>query len=450
MGYWIVVVDDDAIELKNAKNLLDGEGLRVSCLRSGRELLKFLETNTPDLVLLDILMPEMDGFETFHAIRKFEEEKNKSMIPVIFLSGDNDSATERRGLKDGASDFIRKPFDKEILVSRIVNTIENQKTIELLTQKATLDKLTGFLNKASGTEKIMDMCADKTGALMLFDLDNFKLVNDIYGHDMGDQVLIALADIVRHNTRTEDVIARVGGDEFLGFFSNLVSKAAVKALTDRLNAQLLNKCIELMGDDFEIPIGISTGVAFVPEHSRDYDHLFRCADSAMYRVKQNGKHGVRIFEDEGFVEDSETGNNLDVDMMRINKILEERNDSDGAMILGKETFIHTYRFALRFMQRYPKGALKILFSISSTDIADNISELTPLFIDLLQKKLRKSDVIVQIKSDEVLVFLPIITSEEGEIVINRIEDAFRQENKESVCLSHVAGHISFDETEDAL
>ncbi len=123
MSYWIAVVDDDAIELKNAKNLLDGQDMRVSCLRSGADLLKFMENNNPDLILLDILMPEMDGFETFHLLREYEEENGKNITPVIFLSGDSDNATERRGLKDGAADVIRKPFDRGILISRIVKTI---------------------------------------------------------------------------------------------------------------------------------------------------------------------------------------------------------------------------------------------------------------------------------------------------------------------------------------
>ncbi len=444
MSYWIAVVDDDAIELKNAKNLLDGQDMRVSCLRSGADLLKFMEKNNPDLILLDILMPEMDGFETFHLLREYEEENGKNITPVIFLSGDSDNATERRGLKDGASDFIRKPFDRDILISRIVKTIESHKTIELLTEKATLDKLTGFLNKAYGTEKIAEMCKDNNGALMLFDMDNFKLVNDIYGHDMGDQVLIAFAEIVRHNTRSDDVISRIGGDEFLGFFSNLTSHTAVKALTDRLNGQLLNKCILLMGDDFDIPIGISIGVAFVPEHSRDYDVLFKFVDSAMYRVKQNGKHGVKVFDEEVHVETEHSETDLSTDMARISKILDERGGAEGAMVLGKDTFFHIYHFAMRFLKRYEKGVEKVLFSVSTDEQDVSLSELTSNFIDLLQKKLRKSDVVVQIKSDQILIFLPIITKEEGDMVIQRITSAFNEMSTKQVCLKHVSEHVSFE------
>ncbi len=445
MSYWIVVVDDETIELKNARNLLGDQAFRVSCLRSGKELLRFMETNSPDLVLLDILMPEMDGFETFRLLRQFEEDKNRSSTPVIFLSGDSDSATERRGLKDGASDFIRKPIDKEILITRINKTIENSKTIEQLTEKATLDKLTGFLNKASGTEKIASMCAEKDGALMLFDMDNFKLVNDIFGHDMGDQVLIAFSEIMRHNTRAEDVLSRIGGDEFMGFFVNLTSKAAVKALTDRLNAQLIHKCIELMGEDFDIPIGISTGVTFVPDHSRDFSLLFRCSDSAMYRVKQNGKHGVMIFEDDIFFDDGPQENDLAAEMKKICTILEERNSNERAMVMGKDTFSFTYRFAMRFLRRYKKGVEKVLFAISTEEPNESVSEIVPGFIELLCDNLRKSDIIVQLKSDQVLIFLPIISEEEGENVIKRIETAFHEKYKPTIGIKHVANHISFEQ-----
>ena len=116
MDRWIVVVDDEAMSLTNAKNMLGEENMRVSCLRSGSDLLKFMEKNQPDLILLDILMPDMDGFETYNALRKLEDSMGRSHIPVIFLTGENNSSVEQKGLAIGASDFIRKPFNKEIIV----------------------------------------------------------------------------------------------------------------------------------------------------------------------------------------------------------------------------------------------------------------------------------------------------------------------------------------------
>ena len=125
MDYWIVVVDDEPLSLTNAKNLLRANNMRTSCLRSGRELLDFVEKHTPDLILLDVLMPEMDGFETYRALRQFEADEGRPEIPVIFLTGEDNSEAERRGLKAGASDFIHKPFDEDILIKRINNTIFN-------------------------------------------------------------------------------------------------------------------------------------------------------------------------------------------------------------------------------------------------------------------------------------------------------------------------------------
>lgn len=443
MGYWIVVVDDEVIELKNAKNLLSSEDMRISCLRSGADLLKFMDNNSPDLILLDVLMPDMGGFETFHALREIEEKKQKAPTPVFFLTGDNDKDTERRGLKDGASDFIRKPIDKEILLSRIAKIIEYNKTIEQLKKTASFDKLTGFLNKASGAEQIADKCRNNTGVMMLLDLDNFKLINDIYGHDMGDQVLITLSEIIKHNTRAEDIICRIGGDEFLGFFENFSSRSAVKALSDRLNEQLIQACLRLMGDDFDVPIGISIGAVFVPECSRDYQRLFKYADSAMYRVKQNGKHGVWIFDEE-LSREAHSTNDLNSDMARINKLLEERAATDGAMVIGKDAFIHNYHFAMRFLQRYKKGAAKVLFSLFYGNQEENIADLTSRFITLLQEKLRSSDTIVQIRSDQVLVFMPDISQEDVNEAAKKIEEDALNSISNNLHIEFVSEYISFE------
>ena len=418
---WIVVVDDDSQSLMNAKNLLDSDDMRVSCLRSGRDLLKFMEKNSPDLILLDILMPEMDGFETYHALRQFEDQSGITHIPVIFLSGENDSEIERRGLKAGASDFIHKPFDKDIIIKRIKNTIRNNKIIESLTEEAKIDKLTGFLNKVSGTQSLTELCKSQTGALVILDLDSFKLVNDLFGHDMGDRVLRAFADIVRYHTREKDTVCRIGGDEFMAFFSNLTEEESVAALTERLNRTFFEEAEKLMGKDFGIPLGISVGVAMVPLHGRSFETLFSKADKSLYIAKQNGKHGYCIYTQ---APDAEIGKEVELEreLARITKIMEERNDSGGGLLLGQESFSIIYRYMERFHKRYGGSVTKMLYVLTPKSRNDMkfLEAASDTFIAVLQDSLRKSDLIMQYKLNQFFLLLPELSEDDVSVVTGRI------------------------------
>lgn len=424
MEYWIVVVDDEALSLTNARSLLASNNMKVSPLRSGKDLLKFMEKNNPDLILLDIMMPEMDGFETYHALRDFEEKNGRAQTPVIFLTGENDSDVERRGLKAGASDFIRKPFNKDILLRRIKNTISYSKTIESLTEEATLDKLTGFLNKASGTDKMKELCATQTGMLAILDLDSFKLVNDLYGHDMGDKVLVSFSEIVRHNVRSEDVVCRIGGDEFLAFFNNLSEESNIASLTKRLNEQLMISCEEMMGEDFGIPIGISVGAAMAPVHSTEYSELFQYADSCLYKVKMNGKHGYEIYDPEHTFEADEE--DLEREIARVTQIVEERGEGKGAMLLGQDSFSWNYRFIMRFIKRHNSEASKFLFSLTPIVKKAKMMEIMPEFAKVLQQTIRKSDIILQSKPNQFFLLLPELSKEDSGGVIDRIMNNWKK------------------------
>lgn len=421
MDAWVVVVDDEVLSLTNAKKMLGEEGMRVSCLKSGRELLKYVEKNTPDLIILDIMMPEMDGFETYEALRSFEQESGRAPIPVIFLTGDNDSKAEQRGLKAGASDFIHKPIKREILLSRIRNIISNSRKIETLTEEASTDRLTGFLNKITGTERIAALCETAFGTLIVLDLDNFKLVNDLYGHDMGDRMLQALSDIIRRNTREGDIISRIGGDEFMGFFAKLSEKKAISALIERLNRQMSEKAQELLGKEHGLPLGISAGAVTIPENGRDYEGLFSMADNAMYSVKQNGKHGCCVY-DRGQDPDGEDSGDLEQEMDRITKIMEERNEGGGALLLGQEAFAMVYRFILRFYHRYGGCSVRLLFSLPEDSVPENEdpAEIFAQFLRVLQRTLRKSDLILQNRSCQCFVLLNERSRPESESVIERI------------------------------
>jgi len=151
MGDWITVVDDDTSNLRMASHILSAEGLRVSCLRSGEQLVEFLAANKPDLILLDVHMPGMNGFETLTKIR--QQESNRQ-IPVIFLTADDDADTEAKGLSAGAMDFIKKPFVPEVLLLRVRHTIDlirlqdnlsqevEKKTSELLAEHEKTERMT--------------------------------------------------------------------------------------------------------------------------------------------------------------------------------------------------------------------------------------------------------------------------------------------------------------------
>ena len=121
MDIWILVVDDNAANLAMANRILGEEGMRVSCVKSGESAVKFLKFNRPNLILLDVHMPGMDGFETIAAIRA---DSATADIPVIFLTADDDGETEEKGLQAGAVDFVRKPFVPEILLQRVRNAVE--------------------------------------------------------------------------------------------------------------------------------------------------------------------------------------------------------------------------------------------------------------------------------------------------------------------------------------
>lgn len=150
MSDWILVVDDDTSNLRMASHILSAEKMRVSCLKSGEEAIKFLQENRPDLILLDVHMRGMDGFETIAVIRK---NKDIADIPVIFLTADDDSNTEKKGLEAGAMDFIKKPFVPEVLLLRVRHTIDlirlqadlavevKKKTQEVMAQHEKLERI---------------------------------------------------------------------------------------------------------------------------------------------------------------------------------------------------------------------------------------------------------------------------------------------------------------------
>ena len=419
----ILIVDDEEMMIKVTKRILS-EQYEIVTASSGEEAIKVYEEEKPDLVLSDFLMPGMNGFEMHEELQKrFGDD-----IPIMYMTADDADDIEGRGFDRGAKDFIRKPFRPDVLLRRVSNILGNIEIINDLTEEATIDRLTGFLNKAASTDALKEVVLKERGVLMMIDLDSFKLVNDIYGHETGDNVLQLFANVIRNNTRSDDILGRQGGDEFIAFGRNIIDEETVARITARINQQLYKEVKKLLGDDFTIPLGVSIGGVFVPEEGTDYDELFAKADKALYFVKQNGKHGYSMY---GNPEDSEFAKVRDssVEMQQLTKILEERNTSNCAFWLGQDAFSYVYRFMVRHINSYHGVAYKVLFTITPYDKnidAATYAILTKQFGDVLNASLRKSDIMMQSKQNQYFLLLPELNDQHINAVTERIMERWKK------------------------
>ena len=445
MADWVIVVDDDTANLKMAGHILSKHGMRVTALKSGKLLIDYVkEHGLPDIVLLDIMMPEMDGFETLVALRNHEKATNQTSTPVVFLTADDDRNVEMRGFQMGVSDFVHKPFDPEVLNQRIIHIIEESKKMKSITFEATRDKLTGFLNKQATRDRIEQMCNTEIGAFCMIDLDSFKLVNDIYGHDMGDRVLSLFSDILRKHMDDESVCGRIGGDEFLMFGSGMRRESDIKAFSTAINNELLAGARELMGDDMRIPLGASVGAVSVPNQGTDYDELFSMADKALYIVKNKGKHGYAMYKAEANTTLSNTVG--DLDLKTVSKLLEERSIPQSVMWMGREAFSNVYRYMMRYLERYDVSAYKVLFTLSfiKKGIPANLRErIVEGLRDVIKISLRNSDIMVQVGTEQFFLLLPELNPEHVDKVIGRMVEAWdRNEFREYTELKYEYSGVS--------
>ena len=428
MADWIVVVDDDISNLKIAGKILSSNNMRVTALNSGQSLIDYVrEKGAPDLILLDINMPGMDGFETLRKYRVMEEELNIPKVPVIFLTADEDSASESKGFDMGVSDYIRKPFNPDILIRRVENIVNTHGQMLKFEEQATIDKLTGFLNKAATNERMNELCLRSKGCLCIIDLDSFKLVNDIYGHDTGDQVLEAFAGIIRDNVKGNGTFGRIGGDEFLIFCEGLTDEEELADYTRTINEKMLEEAKRIMGEQMGIPLGASIGAVMVPEMGDEFAELFKLADRTLYLVKNGGKHGYMLYSPENFIDELDVPK--DMDLKTLSHILEERNVPQSAMWMGKEAFGNIYRYMIRYMDRYQGTAYKLLFTAHITKQL-NLAEKTEVLErvrSLLQDSLRNSDIMMQIGENHFFLLLPEINEYNVERVINRINIAWEND-----------------------
>ena len=429
----ILVVDDDKLNLSAARKVLSGEYKVIPVVR-GTQVLSYLENEECDMILLDISMPEMDGFELLRKIRTMENGKD---IPVIFLTADNDTETETRCFKEGAIDFIVKPFVPAVMQSRIGRALEleelrrgladklEKKTREVsdIRSKSYQDVLTGLWNRAYTENAVNEMISQKKkGALFMLDMDNFKAVNDNYGHIAGDETLKVFAGTLKKFAGEGDILCRIGGDEFMIFVKGVTEKSELSSRAADIISDFQKKFAAL---SFEIECSVSIGIAQTPEDGLEFNKLYNSADKALYYVKQNGKNAYHFFSDKLQKEKSRAGKI--VDLKYINSLMSRADDGQGAYFLDIDSFHHVYNFICRFVKRNEKDVQTVLFTVNADNQEIDVTEME-LILETLEKaiytSLRKSDVSTRYSSKQIVVILMDTDEVNGSMVADRILDCF--------------------------
>lgn len=432
----ILVVDDNKMNLAAARKVLCDE-YKVIPVMKGSQALTYLESGECDIILLDINMPEMDGFEVLEHIRKIERCRN---IPVIFLTADNFAETETRCFKEGAIDFIAKPFVPEVMLSRIGRILEledlrrsladrlEQKTKEVsdMKSKSRQDALTGLWNRAHTEETVNEMIEQGVkGALMMIDMDNFKAINDNYGHIAGDRTLKMFADTLRKYAEEGDVLCRIGGDEFVVFAKGLTSKSEIG---NRAGDIISDLCSKLEECKFETNSSVSIGIAQTPEDGTEFNKLYNSADKALYYVKQNGKNSYHFFSDKVQAEHSRGAKTVDLNYLR--EFMSRADSGRGAYLLDFDSFHHVYNFIRRFVERNSHDVQTVLFTVSDIGPQEADVTETELALELLEKaiytSLRRSDVSTRYSSKQIIVILMDANQENGDMVASRIIECFNK------------------------
>ena len=290
----ILAIDDAPTNLLTLGEVL-GDEFALQIATSGAEGLALAGQSAPDLILLDVMMPEMDGFET---CRRLKADPLTRDIPVIFVTALNSPEDETLGLEAGAVDFISKPLHSAVVRARVRTHITLKRQADRLRSMSFIDGLTGIANRRQFDEALLRewRACLRTGtslALTMIDIDHFKQFNDTYGHPAGDACLRAIAGILDGAmNRSHDLIARYGGEEFVCLLPDInLTGAQVKA--EQLRQAVQSLSIVHKTSSTAPVVTISLGLAhFVPTDKLTPEQLVAAADAQLYTAKHAGRNRV--------------------------------------------------------------------------------------------------------------------------------------------------------------
>lgn len=291
----ILAVDDSNINLNLLRRVLGNAGFDVVTSEEATSVLDLVLEERPDLVLLDLMMPGMDGLAVLGQLKGHFETQD---LPVLMVTARTDGADVSRALEAGAFDYIKKPLDHLEIIARVRSALRFKETQARLTEMATHDGLTGLFNhrlmvEFLGRELMATQRKGTATSYCMADVDHFKAVNDEFGHQAGDQVLRAISRVLDQGVRRSDLVGRYGGEEF-GVVLRECPGETAQILCERLRTRVSQLVVDLEGKS--IRTSISLGLVSVgPDEAVDAAEVIHRADRALYQAKSGGRNRLVVW-----------------------------------------------------------------------------------------------------------------------------------------------------------
>ncbi len=305
----ILIIDDSTFEANHVKALLEEMGHEVLWAETGSRGIKIIKLDRPDLILLDLVLPDISGLEICRWIKQDMRMKN---TPVMMVTARGEVRERVEGLVEGATDYISKPFDDEELKTRVMAVLREVELRDRLEQKNTeyedllkrlekmsiTDALTGLYNRRHFEDVVVAEFErfkryNIPFSCMMIDVDKFKDINDQCGHDVGDTIIKSMAQLIQGQVRGVDTVARFGGDEFVVLLAQLRGEGAEQVAFRMLAAANMQNYQEI--DHRLTKVSLSIGIAGVPDPDlKTIDQLVKSADQALYKAKNAGRNCYKI------------------------------------------------------------------------------------------------------------------------------------------------------------
>lgn len=422
MKNMLLLVEDNTVDLSIFRELFGtDEEYDIVSINAGKEVLSYVEKKIPNLLIIGI---STDNDENLNVLDSVRIRASLNSMPVLVIADKFDEEMEEKCFAQGAFDYVVISSSAAILKRRVEKALDYSRS-ESFREASEKDYLTGVNNRRFAEKVIAEKLLSGEGTFFLVDIDNFKHINDIFGHAMGDEVLRMSADILKDNVMPKDILFRLGGDEFGIYSAEVNTVGQAKQYAARFIDMYSNKKQDI---PYMRKASLSIGAAIVLDKETTFEEIYAKADKALYFVKQNGRNSFYCYNENDDEKKRLSALGRKTELQRFADLLTSYQNKNGVFEVGYREFENVFEMASRFTKRNDQKVQLLLFTLVSVDDEEKdavfVEDTVAMLGDTINRSLRRVDICVRFSTTQFLVALIDTEKQYIEIVTDRIMQEF--------------------------